>query len=382
MLAVALLATACLGGDDDSEDDDVSVETEGVEEDVDSSDDVAAVPTDETIADNGYGDITLGQTLDSVTEAYGDDAVVELDSVERDGIVVTLFELTDVPDVWLVFVDDVLTQVEVIGPDVPSIKGGHRVGDSIDSVIGRYQERIDDGETLSLLCSDDAVIARAREAYRLVFRHDDGVVERIAAVDRGRVLEGQPCPAIDGEIIDEIAEEDDDGPSGIESVDDLVPDRLAGETLAVRNPSTELLDERHALMWNFATEYFKVLQIVDIVDSVVSCLYDGSPPAIAVGVYPSGRMVVAIAVQEVVTWENATCVVADIVFDFVCPFCAMAGPAVDGYLVDVDGTTYAVAYGTFRGGAEGLEEMCDELPACADTRFDEVPTAVLEPDGG
>lgn len=375
VVAICLIAISC-GGDGSG----------GDQEEVASPSRSSGVPMDEAIADNGYGDITLGRSLSDLRDQYGDGAFVEVGILEGDGVEAVVYRASNIHELEFTFVDGVLRRVEVTAAGVPSINGNHEVGDPVGSVLDRYQERIDDGETLAVNCSDEAVIARARDRYRLVFYRVDGQVSRIASLDRGHVEPGVPCSELDGPPADEVVvvdepedgRGDDDAPDPeppLVTVDDFVPERLLGEEILVRNPSTDQLAGPYALLWSAATQYHKGLEIIDVVSSVMQCLYDGDPPAVAVGVY-QGQIVVAVAAQHVATLQNAGCVLIEVIIN-ACPFCLMAGPAVDGYLVDIGDVTYAIGYGTLLGGGPGLEAMCAELPHCADTTFDTIPAEML-----
>ena len=375
LLAFALITAACFGGDDDDESTDAGGDSSA--QDIDDGVGPSGVPTDETIADNGYGDVTLGRTLGELVDQYGAGAF-ELIEEADDGA--SIYTIPDIPELRLVFADGVLGRVDVLDAGLPSINGGHEVGDPIADVLSRYEERIENGARIAVTCSDQAVIARARQAYRLVFYVEGDSVSRISSLGQGRIEPGTPCEKIDAPIVDNVVEPPEP-PTPI-TVADFVPDPLGTSELLLRDPSMDKLPLEFGLVWSYATEYYKTLNVIDMVSSVASCLYDGDPQAVAVGVYKPGQLVVAVAVQHVATITNATCVLFEVVIPiFACENCAVVGPAVDGYLADIDGVTYAVAYGTIRGGTSALTDMCDALPHCPDTTLTTVPADMVTPGG-
>ena len=360
--ALVVLAAAC--GSSGSEDGDVDTDVAAI-----AISTVAPLPRSDFVADNGYADITLGRSYADLVSKYGDAAFRATDYAPAP---LTSYSADGLPQLQLVFMDGVLIQVDVTQPGLPSINGHHEVGDEIDDVVDRYRARIDAGEALAVTCSEGAVIAQARAQYRLVFFNDGSEVTQISSLHREHVVPGEPCTAVDEEPAVEYAEPEP--PIRTITVDSFVPDEIAGSPLALRNPSTAHLDDHYAMLWTAATWEFKALEVVEWADTVVQCLYEGDPPAVAAGVYTEGpvRLVVAVAPRRVPTLENLGCALTEIVVDFVCPFCAIQGPAANAYWVDIDGEPYVVAYVTF-GGIEDSKLMCETLPYCADTDFTSQP---------
>ena len=279
-MALAVVAAACGSSSDGG---DEAAEDEG---------EVGSLALDDVIADNGYGDITLGKSLADLRETYGSDTFVA-SSYGPGGI--ESYTVEGLDQLQLLFRDGVLTQVDVTGPGLRSINGDHQVGDDRSDIVATYRARIEAGETeLSITCAADNVTARARSAYRLAFFVDDGRVVKISALRSEHIVPGVPCEDADAPPVEEYVkdpEEDrpghDDGTNGSAeppdpvTVADFVPDQLASTEILVRNPNTNQLSDEYAFLWWTAAHRFTAVGVVGYADSIVACLYEGEPPAVA-----------------------------------------------------------------------------------------------------
>lgn len=196
------------------------------------------------------------------------------------------------------------------------------------------------------------------------------------------IVPGEPCGEIDDvdpveeyiDASDESADEDDFETTEPPTVADVLPEEIDGAKI-LRNPNTDDLSDEYAFLWWTAAHRFTALGVVGYADSIISCLYRSDPPAFAVGLYLDGpvRLVVAVAPAAIPSLQNLGCGVKEIVKDFLCPNCLISQPAGGGYVVEVEGQTFAVAYVTM-GGVQDKERMCGVLPYCDRTDFAPVPT--------
>ncbi|MGI9666915.1 MAG: hypothetical protein ACR2N2_07440 [Acidimicrobiia bacterium] len=374
LLIVFLLLSAACGSSGDENDEASSDEDEQA-----AFDGGEALTLDDNISDNGYADITLGRSLDDLRRTYGSATFVESE-YGPDGV--EAFTVKGLPQLQLMFVDQVLAQVDVTDPGLPSINGLHEVGHRRAEVVATYQERIASGEDLSITCTADNISARARSPFRLVFFTDDETIVRISSIRSEHIVPGEPCADIDdaGPVDDyvdasnESPEDDDFEQAEPPTVENFIPEAIDGVD-AFRNPNTDQLSDEYAFLWWTAAHRFTALGIVGYADSIVSCLYRSNPPAFAVGVYLTDplRLVVAVSPVRIPTLENLGCGVTEVIKDFICPNCLMLQPAGGGYVVDLEGETFAVAYVTM-GGSEDKERMCDVLAYCRRTNFAAVPS--------
>ena len=306
------------------------------------------------LTDNGYGDATIGVQLAKLKSRYPN-TIFETEKAFASCKVV---RPSTSRDLEFTVDNERIVRVDVVGPSIRTVGGGHRVGESAATVETTYEERIRQGAKVSLDRSNPTrLVVSARDKFRLVFESSsDGRVRRIYSTVPERVAEQCPTDALPSLTLDAF-----------------VPPNLDGVPRRERDPSLAKvlgMDPLFELAWDVASEKWKAAAGVDLIDKAVGCLYEAD--AATIGVYAAGgpapRLILvavlkparigSIAFAACIAREAAGVVLSQPYEPRVC-VAAYRAPAVDGtYLV-----AYAVA-GRFDADSNPCRDICVELPEC------------------